>query len=611
MKAKSVASMLIVTAALFGASVAIAAPDKLAAAADRQSAGERLAALLAAADEADLRLNPLSGLQRGDLRYADKYDDISDDHFRELKATLQSQLRDLRRIDRAALSPDERIAYDVFRYQMEQGLRGFPAGLVRLRQQLPIDHLFGAQVTFPQIASGEGVAAFRTLADYDNGLQRIDGFVTYLDQAIEMMRRGLRDGQVQPRVVSEKIVGQLEAALADPVEGSPYYRPVVTMPDSFGEQDRARLAQAYRAAVEERIRPALKRLSAFMQSEYLPRGRNDPPGLVALRGGLALYAAALREHTTTVLSADEIHRLGLSEVARIRSEMETIRRRVAFSGSLPDFFRHLRDDTRFQFRSNDEMLAAYQAIHLRVAAALPRLFATQPKGRFEIRPVPPEQESSASAAYYVVGTPDDSRPGVFFVNTSNLPTRTSPRMTALFLHEALPGHHMQGSIAQENENLPALLRFGWSPAFMEGWALYCERLGTEMGLYDDPYQQFGRLDMEMIRAVRLVVDTGLHAKAWHRERAIRYMLDNTSLDRAAVEQEIDRYIVWPGQATAYKVGELFIRRLRSKAESRLGPRFDVRAFHDQVLRSGTLPLAVLARKIDDWIARLAAGDRTG
>lgn len=606
MNHRSFALALLVAVALLGAPPGSATENAPPSGA-KSSASEQLAALLAAADEADLRLNPLNGLQRGDLRRAGEYDDISDAHFRELESTLREQLDGIRHIERAALSPNERIAYHVFRYQVERDLRGFDAGLARVRQQLPIDQFLGAHITFAQLASGEGIAAFRTLADYYNGLQRIDGYVAYLGQAIDMMRRGIRAGHVQPRVVTRKVIGQLESTLAQSVEDSPYYRPIKNMPEGFSAADKARLNEAYRAAIAGKLRPATRRLLDFIRTAYLAASRRGPPGLAGMRDGGRLYALMLSEHTTTGIGAGAIHRLGLAEVARIRAEMDAIRERIGHGGSLHQLFGHLRTDAQLRFGNADALLEAYLAIRRRVDATLPRLFRAVPKGGFEIRPVPAEQESSASVAYYQIGTPDGRRPGVFYVNTSNLPTRTSPPMTALYLHEALPGHHLQASLAQENEGLPALLRFGWNAGFGEGWALYCEWLGVEMGLYDDPYQHFGRLDMEMIRATRLVVDSGLHAKGWSRERAIRYLLDNTSVDRAAVEQEVDRYIVWPGQATAYKVGELFIKRLRNKAENRLGARFDVREFHAQVLGSGAIPLAVLERKIDDWIALSAGG----
>lgn len=567
------------------------------------AAAKHLADVLAAADEVDLKLFPLTGLTRGDLRHADQYGDyISDDFLREHKSQLTFRLQQLRRVDRTRLSPTDKIAYDVFRYQNEYALKAYDTGVARINQALPIDHLFGAHMSFPQLSSGEGDAPFRTIADYENGLKRIDGFVIFLDRSVEKMRLGMKSGHTLIRVVTEKVIQQLEEAELAGVEKSAFLKPVKAFPATFDDTQKRRLEAAYRAAISGQILPAFRRTNAFMKNEYLAASRAGAPGMAGMPDGAKMYAYALEQHTTTTMSAAQIHRIGLSEVARIRGEMDKVRGKVGFAGSLAEFFVHLRTDAKFQFKTKQELLAGFATIHQRVDRELPKLFSSPPAAKFEIRPVPAEQESSAGGAYYLVGTPDGSRPGVFYVNTSQMPTRTSPRMTALFLHEALPGHHWQGSLAQEDATLPALLRFGGNTAYLEGWGLYAEWLGEELGLYDDPYQYFGRLDLEIIRATRLVVDTGLHAKGWSRDRAISYMLENSSLDRAAVEQEVDRYIVWPGQATAYKVGELFIKRLRKRAEQKLGARFDVRAFHQRVLDSGAIPLSVLARKIDVWIA---------
>ncbi len=567
------------------------------------AAAKHLADVLAAADEVDLKLFPLTGLTRGDLRHADQYGDyITDDFLREHKSQLTFRLQQLRRVDRARLSPTDKIAYDVFRYQNEYALKAYDTGVARINQALPIDHIFGAHMSFPQLSSGEGDAPFKTIADYENGLKRIDGFVIFLDRAIEKMRLGIKSGHTLIRVVTEKVIQQLDEAESAGVEKSAFLKPVKAFPATFDDAQKRRLEAAYRAAISGQILPAFRRMNAFMKNEYLAASRAGAPGMAGMPDGAKLYAYVLEQHTTTTMSAAEIHSLGSSEVARIRAEMDKVRSKVGFAGSLAEFFVHLRTDAKFQFKTKEELLAGFAKIHQRVERELPKLFSSPPAAKFEIRPVPAEQESSAGGAYYFVGTSDGTRPGVFYVNTSQMPTRTSPRMTALFLHEALPGHHWQGSLAQEDATLPALLRFGGNTAYLEGWGLYAEWLGEELGLYDDPYQYFGRLDLEIIRATRLVVDTGLHAKGWSRDRAISYMLENSSLDRAAVEQEVDRYIVWPGQATAYKVGELFIKRLRKRAEQKLGARFNVRAFHQQVLDTGAIPLSVLARKIDVWIA---------
>jgi uncharacterized protein (DUF885 family) len=317
--------------------------------------------------------------------------------------------------------------------------------------------------------------------------------------------------------------------------------------------------------------------------------------------GSAYYEYQLEAHTTLRMSADAIHRQGLAEVARIRGQMQRIRQQLGFKGTLAQFFEHLKTDPKFKFTSKDALIDAYKSVGQRVDRVLPKLFAKLPTSKLDFAAVPTEQESSASGAYYIVGTPDGDRPGVFYVNTSELATRTSVRMTALYLHEAMPGHHLQGCLAQEDTSLPPTLRFAWNAGYGEGWALYAEWLGHEMGLYDDPIQHFGQLDMEIFRAARMVVDTGLHAKGWGRERAIDYLAANTSLERTYIALEVDRYIVWPGQACAYKLGDIKIRALRREAERALGARFDVREFHTQVLGSGALPLPVLESKVNEWI----------
>lgn len=568
-----------------------------------EPAAARLQDLFRDSDEAMLRLNPQAALFRGDLRYAGAFGDlISDAWLAESEAQARRELERIRAVDRSRLSSADRIAYDTFLYQTDFAVRSFEAGVSRLLQDMPLDHLNGQHVTFPQLSSGQQAAPYATLADYDAGLQRIDGFVLYLDRAREMMARGIRNRHVQTRVISERMLAQVDDFLKLPLADNPFYQPVVNFPAGLAAGERRRLDGAYRQAIEKQVVPAYRRLQAFLRDAYVPASRSGAPGLSSLADGDRLYANLLEQFTTTTLTADQIHHLGLAEVARINRKVEETMGKVGFHGSRAQFFAHLKDDPKFKFATSDELLAAYRAIGARVDRLLPTLFAATPKSPLEISYVPELQESSAGGAYYIIGAPDGSRPGTFYFNASNLPTRTSPRMTAIYLHEGLPGHHLQGSLAQEDQSLPAFLRFQWNSGYVEGWGLYSEWLGEEMGLYDDPYQYVGRLDMEVFRASRLVVDTGLHAKGWSREQAIAYMLDNTALDRAAVEQEVDRYIVAPGQATSYKVGELTLRRLRRDAEAALGAKFDVREFHQQVLGMGALPLAVLEKKIGEWIA---------
>jgi uncharacterized protein (DUF885 family) len=564
--------------------------------------GQRLMEFLAEVDAQDLALNPQAAVLRGDLKSAGQFGDlISDDYFRAAEALLREQLRAFAAIDRAQLAGHERVAYDMWQYQAGYALRQYDEGFIEISRRLPIDHLLGQHLAFAQFSSGSAGAPYRTLQDYADGLSRFDGFVIYLDRAIGRMREGMRERHVLLRGITEKVIVQLDEALALAAEASPFFGPIKLLPESFGAADCERLRSAYREAIVAKINPALTRLRDFMRSEYLAASRSGAPGLGALPGGTAYYEYQLEAHTTLRMSAGAIHRLGLSEVARIRGQMQRIRKQVGFGGTLAQFFEHLKTDAKFKFASKDALLGAYKDVGQRVNRALPRLFAKLPTGKLEFAAVPAEQENSASGAYYIVGTPDGDRPGVFYVNTSELPTRTSVRLTALYLHEAMPGHHLQACLAQEDTGLPPTLRFAWNTGYGEGWALYAEWLGHEMGLYDDPVQHFGQLDMEIFRAARMVVDTGLHAKGWSRERAIRFMEDNTSLDRPYIELEVDRYIVWPGQAPAYKLGELKIRALRHDAERALGARFDVRAFHEQVLNTGAVPLHVLERKIKDWV----------
>jgi uncharacterized protein (DUF885 family) len=572
-----------------------------------QTASERLRALFARSDEDLLRRVPIAALYRGDLRYADRYGDyLSDAFYNGERTAQQSELEALRAIDRNALTPTEQLAYDVFRRDKEMELRRLTPQMLALTAVRPIDHFFGFHTGFADLSSGRGAAPFRTVEDYENSLRRVSGFVQQIDLAITRFREGMRSGVTQPRLVVNNVIGQLDTMLEQGVEGSTFYLPVQNFPETVPEAERERLRTAYRQSITSEIRPAFTRLRDFLRNEYLPMAR-ETVGLSQMPGGAALYQLEIESSTTLPLTAAEIHQLGLNEVARIRGEMDAVRRRVGFQGDLQAFFNHIRTDPSFKPSSAEQLAEGYRSIGRRVDAAIPRLFRTIPRTPLEIRPVPAFLERNQAGAYYQQGTPDGSRPGVFYFNTYDLPSRTTPGMETLYLHEAVPGHHFQISVAQENEQLPNFMRFGGNTAFVEGWALYAESLGPELGLFTDPYQLYGHLDDEMLRAMRLVVDTGIHAMGWGRDQAIEYMLANSAMGRTDATSEVERYIAIPGQALAYKVGQLKIRELRTRAERALGPRFDVREFHEQVLNSGALPLTVLDRKIDDWIASRRAG----
>jgi len=570
--------------------------------APRQSASQALAALFQASDEASLRRNPLQATARGDLRYADRLGDVfSDSYYEAERAAARADLAALAAIDRGALGPDERVAYDVFKWQRGMDLKGLEGEAFAASAVRPVDHFNGFHTAFAELSSGQGIAPFKTVKDYENGLARTKDFVRLVDSAIMRMEQGLAAGVVQPKLVMTNVVEQLDAMLAEGVEGSGFYRPVADFPAEIPEADRARLRAAYARSISDEIRPAVTRLRDFVRDRYLPRAR-PTVGLQDMKSGPALYRHLVALSTTTDMSPDEIHRIGLAEVDRLHKEMEKVKAEVGFAGTLQQFFEHIRTDPKFKPKSREALQQGYVAIGKRLDSTLPTMFSTIPRTPLEIRPVPALTEKGAARGSYQSGTTDGSRPGVFYFNAYDLPSRTTPGMETLYLHEGAPGHHFQISLAQENEALPSFMRFGGNTAYVEGWGLYAETLGRELGVYTDPYQYFGYLDSQLFRAIRLVVDTGIHSKGWTRDRTIQYILDNSSRGRSNATAETERYIAIPGQALAYKIGQMKISELRARAEKALGPRFDIREFHAQVLMTGALPLAVLERKIDDWIA---------
>ncbi|WP_309603285.1 DUF885 domain-containing protein [Sphingomonas sp.] len=593
-------AILIGTASVLAAgAVPVTARTQSTAVAPRPS--QALAALFAASNESDLKRNPLGAMFRGDMRYAGQFGDgISDAYYAAERAAATADLAVLKRIDRVRLTPSERISYDVFQWQRTNDLRGLQPELLALTAVRPIDHFGSIHTAFAELSSGDGAAPFKTVQDYENQLSRIDGFVTYIDRAIGRMREGMKSKVTQPKLVMVNVVEQLDAMLAQQGDKSSFVKPVQKFPATIPAADQARLKAQYVAAEATKIRPALVRLRTFIADEYLPQAR-DTVGLSAMPGGDKLYAYLASSSTTTNLTPDQIHRIGLSEVTRIQAEMAAVKQQVGFTGTLKQFFNHIRTDPKFRPESREWMQAQYVATGKKLDATLPKLFATLPKTALLIRPTPALTEKGAARGSYSRGNPDGSRPGVFNFNAYDLPSRSTPAMETLYLHEGAPGHHFQISLAQENVALPAFQRFGGNTAYVEGWGLYSETLGRELGVYTDPYQYFGYLDSQLFRAIRLVVDTGIHSKGWTRERTIQYILDNSSRGLSNATAETERYIASPGQALAYKIGQLKISELRARAEKALGPKFDIREFHSQVLMSGALPLAVLERKIDDWV----------
>jgi uncharacterized protein (DUF885 family) len=567
------------------------------AAAGQNETAARLNALYTEFWEESLKLSPITATFIGDPRYNDQLPNFLTEDFRRQNHEFEQRwLERFQAIDPSVLTGQDRLSYDIFVRERQLNLEGerFPGWMMPVNQ-------FGSFAGFAaQLGSGTSAQPFATVQDYDNWLSRGRLLVPIFDQAIANMRQGMAAGVVQPKVLMVKVLPQLDALINDDPEQTLFWRPIANLPEGFSAADRERLTSAYRAMIRDEIMPAYRRLRAFIADEYIPACR-DTVSLSALPDGQAWYAFNVRTQTTTDLTPAQIHDIGLAEVARIHGEMRQVMQQVGFQGSLQDFFRHMTTSEEFQFEDEQALLDAYNGLRSRVDTGVPRLFSLLPRAPFEIRPVEPFRAASMAGGQYYPPSEDGSRPGVFYVNTYDLPSRKTWDMEALYLHEAIPGHHFQIALQQELSELPAFRRFGGETAFAEGWGLYAESLGRELGVYTDPHQYFGRLQAELWRAIRLVVDTGLHSKGWTREQVIAYMQENSATTETEAVSETERYIAIAGQALAYKIGERKILELRARAERELGDRFDPRAFHAEVLRDGSVPLAVLESKIDRWI----------
>ena len=570
----------------------------------------KLKALFYASDERDLKLNPIGAIFRGDLRYADSIGDLFSDAADERdRRNTVADLAALHRIARARLTPTDQIAYDVFENGLAIGLKFYADPAIRrVSRGLPMNHFGGIQTFYPDFASGKGAAPFRTVLDYDNNLKRNAQYAAAYARVIDRFRTGLAQGIVLPRLSVVNMIEQFDNLLAEGVEGSTFYAPVKTFPEAVPAADRARLTAAYAAQIRDVIDPAHRRMRDFLKNDYLPR-TTTAVGLSALPGGAAYYTYRIEANTTLPMTAQAVHDLGLREVARITAEMATQQAKVGFTGTPRQFFDYLRTDPKFAPKSAAEVKAGYDAIAARINARVGEQFALIPRTPLELRQVPAFRERTAASGSYEQGTPDGRRPGVFFWSAYDLPSRFTWSMETLYLHEAIPGHHFQISLAQENTALPAFMRFGGNTAYVEGWALYSESLWPDLGMETDPYARMGGLNDEMLRAMRLVVDTGLHAFGWSRDRAIDYMMANSPESRTDATAEVERYIANPGQALAYKIGQLTILKLKAEAKAKLGARFDPRAFHAVVLDTGALPMPVLEAKVRAWIA--AGGHAAG
>ncbi|MFA1751326.1 DUF885 domain-containing protein [Xanthomonas campestris] len=563
-----------------------------------QSKAQQLTLLYDQYWDASLKLNPLQATFQGESRYNDQLPNFLSPAFRQQSHDFTTLwLAKVEAIGPDGLSGQDLLSYQIFVRDARSALAAeqFPSWM------LPINQFYNIASIAVVMGSGTGAQPFNTVKDYDNWSRRALGIPDLFDQAITNMRAGMQAGVVQPKALMEKVLPQLDAIIARSAEESLFWGPIRNLPADMPEADKQRITAEYKRMIEFRIMPAYRALRGFIATEYLPACR-DTAGLAALPNGAAWYAYDVRQSTTSDLTPAQIHQTGLDEVARLQGEIQNVAKQVKFRGNLPKFYKFMQTDKRFVFRSESELLDAYRGLQSRVQAAVPRLFATQGIPALDVRPVEPQRAQAAASGSYMRPNPHDNTPGIFYVNTSNLPARPRWEGESLFLHEGVPGHHYQLGLQQQLTDLPKFRRFGGETAFIEGWGLYAESLGRELGLYQDPYNYYGYLQNALLRSIRLVVDTGLHSQGWTRAQAIDYMLQNSAVTREDAEAEVDRYLAIPGQALAYKVGEMKISQLREQAQRELGRRFDVRAFHTEVLKDGSVPLEILQDKVQRWIA---------
>ncbi len=569
-------------------SMTLLAPAAAPAAEDASAA---LHALFEREWERDLSDNPLAATYRGDSRYDDRWPDL-DPAAQQRRDTADAQvLKDLAAIPRDQLPAADQLNYDLFKREYDDRVAAAPFRL----EYYDIKAREGPQ----SLNETAELMPFQSVADYEMWLRRLAALPAYIDQYAALLRRAVKHQRTQPRVIMDRVLPQLAMQTPERPEDSPFYQRFASYPDSIPAAERERLSAEARRLIAESVIPAYRKFTAVFRDEYLPACR-DTVGVWDTPEGGAFYANRTRYHTTTSLTPAEIHRIGLAEVARNRAEMQQVMDEVGFKGSLVEFFEHLRTDPKFYYKTGDELFRAYAYITKVIDPELPRLFGRLYRTPFGLRPIPDTSAPNTTTAYYSGPSIDGKRPGYYYVNLYRPEVRPKYEMEVLTVHEASPGHHLQIALAQETD-LPKFRRFGGFTAYNEGWALYSERLGYDLGLYQDPYSRFGQLTYDQWRAVRLVVDTGMHQMQWTRQQAIDYFLANAAKTEADIVNEIDRYIAWPGQALANKNGQLKILELRERATRELGERFDIRAFHDTVLATGAVPLDILERTVNAWI----------
>ncbi|AAV82283.1 MULTISPECIES: DUF885 domain-containing protein [Idiomarina] len=547
-----------------------------------------------------LQLNPLLATYIGDDRYNDQLPNFYSEIHRTSSLQLETRyLEQVKKINAEQLPRAERISYEIFKRNRELAIEGaqYPDHLI------PINQFYNIAGQLAMLASGTSAQPFDTAEDYRAWASRMEKIPRLFDQAIENMKKGVEQDIVQPRVLIEKAIPQIEAQITEDVTESIFWRPVAELPDDIADTDAEAIRKQYRDIITNTVIPAYQKLSDYLSNEYLPETRTESFGLGQLPGGKGWYDYQIKANTSTELSADRIHKIGKDEVSRIHDEMRDIMEETEFEGDLQSFFDFMTNDEQFIYESRNEMLEDYRSLRGSVDNTVDKLFDIFPQAEYEIRKVEEFREQSASSGSYQAAPTDNSRPAIFYLNTYDLSSRPSWAKTALFLHEAAPGHHFQISIQQELEDLPKFRKFGRETAYTEGWGLYSESLGYDMGLYNDPYQRFGQLAAELWRSIRLVVDTGIHSKGWSRQQVLDYMYDNAPVAEARAVSEAERFMALPGQALAYKIGQLKISELRRDAERKLGENFDIKAFHRVVLEDGAVPLTVLERKVKRWVAQ--------
>ncbi|WP_281560735.1 DUF885 domain-containing protein [Thalassomonas sp. RHCl1] len=565
----------------------------------KQSEAQRLNILLEEYFKEVMALNPIYATFVGENAYNDKFPAplTAENRAKDL-AFEKKYLKAIKEIDESELEGQDLLSYKIFKQDRKMAIRGTRFG----QYMLPFNQMYGIHNFFATLGSGASAQPFNTAKDYYNFEQRARGFALFMDSTIEVMREGIENNVVLPKAIIEKVIPQLQAHVVDDVKSSVFYGPLTMLEqnEQISASEKAKIIASYSKVIEQVIIPSYKKTLAFVTDEYQQHGR-DSVGLSALPKGKAWYEHQIAENTTLELTADEIHEYGQQEVARILGEMKKVKETVGFKGSLPEFFTFLKEDEQFYFSSEQEVVDAYETVKADINSRVGQLFEVFPKADYEVRPVEAFRAASSAGASYQSPAPDGSRPGIFYINTHDLKAQPKFIMETLSIHEAAPGHHFQIAIQQEVEGLAKFRRFGGYTVFAEGWALYAESLGKEMGLFTDPYQWYGRLADEQLRAMRLVVDTGLHAKGWSRQQAIDFMTANSSMAASDVESEVERYISIPGQALAYKIGQRAIRDMRTKAEAALGDKFDIRKFHTQILIDGALPMPILQAKVEQWV----------